>query len=92
MQYKRASIKVFGRVQGVGFRYYTEKLATSLGITGYVKNLPDGSVYIVAEGDSFNLDLFIERVKRGPSLAHVDNIIVDYNDYKNEFNLFEIRF
>ena len=48
-------MKVYGKVQGVGFRYYTHKKANELGLNGFVKNKPDGSVYIEAEGEENNL-------------------------------------
>jgi acylphosphatase len=75
---KAAVIKVYGRVQGVGFRYYTQKKANELGITGYVKNRPDGSVYIEAEGEQENLELFIDWCEVGPSWAHVTKLEKQY--------------
>ena len=71
---KAAIIKVYGRVQGVGFRFYTQKKANELEITGYVKNRPDGSVYIEAEGEEDELELFIRWCEVGPSWAHVSKI------------------
>jgi len=85
-------VTVFGRVQGVGFRYYAEKLGNSLGLNGYAKNQIDGSVLIEAEGDSRNLDLFIEKIKRGPSFAHVEQTAVQYDEYLGDLPAFEIRF
>ena len=65
-------IRVHGRVQGVGFRYHTRAKALEYGIAGFVKNLPDGSVYIEAEGEEAPLEMFILWVSKGPSWAHVN--------------------
>ncbi len=67
-------IYVSGIVQGVGFRYYTKKIAKELGVKGYVKNLPDGRVYIYAMGEPAMLDKFISSVHNGPPLAVVKNV------------------
>ncbi len=75
---KAAIIKVYGRVQGVGFRYYTHKKALELGITGFVKNRPDGSVYIEAEGKEDQLELFIRWCEDGPAWAHVTKLEKQY--------------
>ena len=73
------SIRVYGRVQQVGFRFYTHKKANELGITGFVKNEPDGSVYIEAEGDEVPLDHFVLWCHKGPQWARVDKILI--NDF-----------
>lgn len=67
-------IEVYGRVQGVGFRYYTEKKAKELGIHGYVKNRPDGSVKIEAEGEEHVLEAFLQWCHQGPSWAKVQEV------------------
>ncbi len=70
-------IIVYGTVQGVGFRYYTYKKANMLGIKGFVRNEPDGSVYIEAVAPNEQaMQTFIDYIERGPSLARVKNIIV----------------
>ncbi|MFK5855018.1 MAG: acylphosphatase [Bacteroidota bacterium] len=71
---KAAIIKVYGRVQGVGFRFYTNKKAIELNISGYVQNKPDGSVYIEAEGDETDLITFIEWVNIGTQWARVSKV------------------
>ncbi len=71
---KRVRIHVSGRVQGVGFRFFTQRSACTLGIKGYVENEPDGSVTIEAEGDSTQLEQFIRFVERGPQWARIDRI------------------
>jgi acylphosphatase len=70
------TIQVKGRVQGVFFRASTRHAADHLGIRGEVKNLPDGSVWIVAEGEESVVQEFIEWCRHGPPLAKVTDIIV----------------
>ncbi len=70
-------ITVLGTVQGVGFRFYTYQKANHLGIKGYVKNMPDGSVKIIAQApDEKTFNSFLYYIKRGPSMARVQNVIV----------------
>ena len=81
-------LNVYGKVQGVGFRFYTQKKAAELDISGYVKNMPDGSVYIEAEGESNQLEIFINWCETGPSWARVIKLdqqkvpLVNYTDFK----------
>jgi acylphosphatase len=88
---KRAIIKVFGLVQGVNFRYYTKRKAEDLGVVGWVKNEADGSVTVVAEGDEENLKELIEWVKKGPPLASVKKVRIEWKMPKGEKG-FEVRF
>ena len=71
-------IRVTGQVQGVGFRWSAATEARSQGITGYIKNLPDGSVYIEAEGSSEQLNAFVEWCKQGPGFSFVESVNVDF--------------
>lgn len=73
---KAYSIQVMGRVQGVGFRYYTEKKAKEFGLSGYVQNQPDGSVKIEAEGEEDQLVEFINWCHKGPQWARVQKVII----------------
>lgn len=66
--------RITGRVQGVGFRWWTTRTAGSLGIEGTVRNRPDGSVEIHAAGTPDGLDAFEERLHRGPSSARVRDV------------------
>jgi acylphosphatase len=75
-QNKAYSISVMGRVQGVGFRYYTEKKALELGLTGYVQNQADGSVKIEAEGQEEQLLEFIHWCHKGPQWARVQKVSI----------------
>ena len=79
---------ISGRVQGVGFRYFTELQARELNIHGYVKNRPDGRVEVHAEGDKDHLQSFLDRLKEGPRTAHVDDMDTEWLPYDNEFSGF----
>lgn len=84
------SITAIGRVQGVGFRFYTQKKARELGINGFVKNMRDGSVYIEAEGDSEKVNEFVLWVQKGPEWARVDDVKLQEKPLEN-FDGFSIR-
>ena len=88
----RVHIFVSGRVQGVFFRENTRKRAKKLGITGWVKNLPDGRVEAVFEGEKSKVEELINRTKKGPMFAKVDELKVISEEYKGEFDNFEIRY
>jgi acylphosphatase len=68
---------IAGRVQGVGFRYFTEAAAAREGILGWVRNTPDGGVEVLAEGDAEALDRFEHKIRSGPPQARVDRVEVD---------------
>jgi len=89
---QRIHIWVKGVVQGVGFRFFTVREARGLGISGWVRNTPDGSVEIAAEGEEWQLKEFTGSVKVGPSHSSVTGIEVKEEEYQNEFNGFEVRF
>lgn len=88
----RAEILVNGLVQGVGFRYFVVKHASRLNLKGYVKNLYTGEVLTVVEGDKVNIEEIFKLIKLGPSHAHVKNARIDWKEFKNEFDTFEVRF
>lgn len=73
---KAVHVTVTGRVQGVSFRYYAEERARELGVTGWVRNEPDGSVALHAEGADEAVDALIEWCSTGPALARVGNVAV----------------
>jgi len=85
------NIKVFGLVQGVGFRYSAIHKAKSLGIKGYVKNLYDGSVYIEAEGTQEKINEFLYWCRQGPSHARVSDIEVNDGEIKN-YRFFDVKY
>jgi len=70
-------ISISGRVQGVGFRWNAANEARYRGINGFIKNLPDGSVYIEAEGSTSQLNTFVEWCKKGPAHGSVEKVNVD---------------
>jgi acylphosphatase len=80
-----------GRVQGVGFRYFTLDAARREGLHGYVTNRDDGSVEAVAEGDAESLERFERALRRGPSQARVERVLVDEIEPRMMTDGFEIR-
>ncbi len=82
---------VSGRVQGVFFRENTRRKAVELGLNGYTKNLPDGNVEIVAEGDEDKIEELIEYIKSGPGVARVSGVKIKHKEPEN-FDGFEIRY
>jgi len=91
MGIKQYHLIVKGRVQGVGYRFYTQQYAQELGLTGWVKNLTDGSVEIVAAGNSDLLEQLCTWVNQGPRYADVSSVEVNQLDTTNHFNSFTIR-
>ncbi len=82
---------VSGRVQGVGFRWHVLREAQRLGVTGDVRNLPDGRVEIRAKGMPRDLDLLLEAVRDGPALARIDEIVARDLDANLVFRSFGVR-
>lgn len=89
---KRAHVFVSGRVQGVFFRANTRKQALNLKLTGWAKNLRDGRVEAVFEGEDAAVEKAIAWCHQGPSHASVDNVDVHYEEYTGEFDTFSIRY
>ena len=89
---KRLAIKVSGKVQGVWFRARTREEAEKLGLSGSVWNNPDGSVGIVAEGEEEQLQKLLSWCRRGPSLALVTDLTCDWQEYRGEFDGFNIAY
>jgi acylphosphatase len=88
---KRIEATVYGRVQGVAFRYATYNQATQLQLTGWVMNRPDGSVRVVAEGSERQLATLAAWLHQGPPAAHVELVDLDWLDATGEFSTFTIR-
>ena len=86
----RAHVWISGRVQGVFFRAHTKEVAEKLGLTGWVRNLPDGRVEAVFEGEEEAVKEAIEWCKRGPPLARVEKVEVRYEEPTGEFKDFRI--
>jgi acylphosphatase len=86
----RAHVFVSGRVQGVFFRDHTRRWAVSLGLTGWVKNIWDGRVEVLAEGEKESLEALIARLKQGPPSASVENVEVTWGNFADEFGDFRV--
>ncbi|TAJ88469.1 acylphosphatase [bacterium] len=87
----RVHLRIDGRVQGVFFRTFTLDQAIRLGLKGWVRNCPDGSVEVVAEGERKKIDNLIDWCHHGPPGAHVRNVRLQWEDFQNEFSDFHIR-
>ena len=85
------SARITGRVQGVGFRNFTQRRARDLGVAGWVRNEDDGSVRLEAEGPPDALDDLAEAVHDGPQMARVDNVTVEWGDAAEDFETFRVR-
>ena len=85
-----ARLVVRGLVQGVGFRYWCYRQATDLGVTGWVKNLPDGSVAIEIEGDRSLVEELVGAVRVGPSHGSVTDVSLDWQKFTGKYKTFDI--
>jgi acylphosphatase len=83
-------VYISGKVQGVSFRGFARRCAAELGLTGWVRNLYDGRVEVLAEGERLNLEVLSERLKIGPSSARVDKLDVGWESYTGEFPDFKV--
>ena len=83
---------VHGYVQGVGFRFFARREALTLGLHGYTRNQPDGSVEVVVEGQLKQLETYLARLQRGPSEAEVDWIDQVWSQGSGNFTDFQIRY
>lgn len=92
MAKKRAHVVVEGVVQGVGYRYFVMKQGRALGLSGFVQNLPDGSVEAVIEGDENDIAVMIREMKNGPFMARVDNLHLDWGEFTGKFLGFSVQF
>jgi acylphosphatase len=88
---RRLRARVRGRVQGVGYRYFAADTARALGLRGFVRNLAEGSVEVVAEGPEAQLDVFRARLAEGPARARVAGVQVSWGPATNEFREFAVR-
>ena len=89
---RRLEAKIHGRVQGVGFRYFTQREAQKLGLSGWVRNLRSGEVEVPAEGGEDDLKSFLEALRKGPPMSWVERVDVDWKDPKGERGSFEVTF
>ncbi len=89
---KRAHVFVSGRVQGVFFRATTRDEAREKGVTGWVKNLRDGRVEAIFEGEKEKVEEMIDFCHEGSRAARVEDVEVNWEDYQDEFSEFKIRY
>lgn len=87
----QARILVEGRVQGVGYRASARRMARSLGLTGWARNLRDGRVEILVEGEESAVDRMVEWCRRGPAAARVTRVTVQKGQATNQYTGFHIR-
>lgn len=88
---KHYNLTIEGRVQGVWYRGSAREKAMQLNIVGYAKNMPDGSVFIEAEGEDIDLADFIAWCRKGPQMAVVESVNIEDGELKNYTN-FDIKF
>jgi acylphosphatase len=81
---------VDGVVQGVGYRFFAIRKATTYGLKGFVRNLIDGRVEVVAEGEKGLIEEFIKDLRRGPMSAHITDIRIEWRNPTYSFNGFEV--
>jgi acylphosphatase len=88
----RVQVLISGRVQGVYFRAYTRDQAVARGLSGWVRNLPDGRVAAVFEGDREKIDSMLAWCRQGHPYAAVDEVLTDWQPYQGEFQDFRIAY
>ena len=86
----RLRLRIHGRVQGVFFRYHARERAHSLGLSGWVRNRPDGSVEAVVEGPRDAVERFVAWAHQGPPSAEVDRVEADPEPVEGEIGAFRI--
>ena len=84
-------IRVSGRVQGVGYRYFAQAKAASLGLCGWVRNTPDGAVECYVEGPKKDIEMLIQEFHKGPSLARIEHVYTEWQVPSHIFSEFSIR-
>jgi acylphosphatase len=88
----RAHLLISGKVQGVYFRHNTQIVASRHNVTGWVRNLQDGQLEVVLEGDGIDVDHVIKWCKIGPPEAKVEHVDVQYKNYTGEFKEFKVNY
>ena len=88
---QRISVRITGRVQGVGFRHFTTTHAHRLGLGGWVRNTRDGAVELEAEGPREKLEALLEALGQGPDMAHVERVAPKWKDADGSFDRFYVR-
>ncbi len=86
----RLHVLLYGRVQGVGFRWYALRQAEGMGLTGWVRNRYDGAVELTAEGPRPSLEAFLDYLKAGPGMARVESVEATWGPGTGEFSDFRV--
>lgn len=89
---KRVHVYYSGMVHGVGFRFTAEHIAHQLGVSGWVKNLPDGRVELLSEGEEKALKEFLGKIRNGPLKDYIQDVDISWSEPTGEFKDFDIRF
>jgi len=87
----RAHVKIYGKVQNVGFRFFIHRKASVAGLTGWVGNADGNQVETVFEGDKKRIEEFIESCRRGPLFSKVEKLEIEWQEPTGEFKRFEVR-
>lgn len=87
-----ARVRVSGLVQGVGYRYFCYQNAHRLGLKGWVKNMPDGSVEVRVEGDRSEIEALIDQLKTGPPSGSVSGLDCQWQEYTGTFERFDVSY
>lgn len=87
----RAHIKIYGKVQNIGFRFYTNRKAAAADLTGWIRNTDGDQVEIVFEGDKKAIQQCVEECRRGPLFCKVEKLEVAWQEPTGEFKRFEVR-
>ncbi len=85
-------LRIQGKVQGVGFRFYATRVARKLGLTGWIQNLRDGSVECQVEGEPEKIDELVDELREGPRFAEVSSIEQERKDFTGKLRDFDVRF
>ncbi|MEJ2683074.1 MAG: acylphosphatase [Candidatus Sulfobium sp.] len=92
MEAARVHLLIEGRVQGVFYRAFTRSIAMKLGLNGWVRNLYDGRVEAVFEGDRTLIERALLECRKGPPGSYVRDVDVDWEDYSGDLEGFEVRY
>lgn len=92
MTLSRVRVKISGYVQGVGFRFFAVDEARALNLRGYTRNISDGGVEVIAEGEKDSLDQLVDSLKKGTGPATISDVKASYENYLGEFTDFRIKY
>lgn len=85
-------LRIHGKVQGVGYRFFATRVARRLGLKGHIQNLRDGTVEAIVEGEGHAIDEWIEELREGPRFAEVSRIDQEKKEYRGALGDFDVKF